>query len=359
MLFSRSGLNGFCSYQNSVDLNGYLVLMKLLRTTAITQKGEKILRKIRLILSKLMLVFCLLTLGSNSYAYSYPTKPDHDYTKTQFPILLVHGFMGFDSILGIHYWHNIPEALEEAGARVYIAQVAGAQSTETRGEQLLFKIEEILALTGSSKVNIIGHSQGGLTARYVASIRPEIVGSVTTVGAPHFGSKVADFVRKVPEDSITEAAINGIVTAFAILMDALSGGGYKQDPLSALDSLTSKGARVFNQKFPEALPKTPCGEGEFQVNGVYYFSWGGARVMTNLFDVSDPALKAASWAFDGKPNDGLVSACSSHLGRVIRDDYPLNHLDQVNLVAGLSALFGTDPVSVYRAHINRLKILGL
>jgi triacylglycerol lipase len=287
------------------------------------------------------------------------TAANHDYTKTSYPIVLVHGLFGFDDILGVKYWHNIPETLEEGGAQVFVAQVAGAQSSEIRGEQLLFQIEEILALTGASKVNLIGHSHGGLSSRYVAAVRPDLVASVTTVGAPNQGSKVADFVRRVPEDSIAEAAINAVTTAFANLLDFLSGGGYVQDPLAALGSLTTKGTQAFNKKYPAALPKEPCGEGPIKVEGIYYFSWGGTRVMTNAFDLSDPALKAASWAFNGEPNDGLVSSCSSHLGRVIRDDFPMNHLDQVNLIAGLSFAFGSDPISLYRAHLNRLKILGL
>lgn len=109
MLFSRSGLNGFCIYQNSVDLNCQPSLVKRLNEALITQRGEQIFRKIRCGFLQMMLG--LFILGSNSYAYSRSTELNQEYTKTQFPILLVHGFMGFDSILGIHYWHNIPEAL--------------------------------------------------------------------------------------------------------------------------------------------------------------------------------------------------------------------------------------------------------
>ena len=38
-----------------------------------------------------------------------------------------------------------------------------------------------LAATGAAKVNLIGHSHGGPTARYVASVRPDLVGSVSSV----------------------------------------------------------------------------------------------------------------------------------------------------------------------------------
>jgi triacylglycerol lipase len=52
-------------------------------------------------------------------------------------------------------------------------------------------------------------------------------------------------------------------------------------------------------------------------------------------------------------------ACSSHLGVVIRDNFNMNHLDEVNQVAGLVSIFETNPVTVFRTHANRLKNAGL
>ncbi|MEE3388915.1 MAG: lipase, partial [Pseudomonadota bacterium] len=48
-----------------------------------------------------------------------------------------------------------------------------------------------------------------------------------------------------------------------------------------------------------------------------------------------------------------------HLGKVIRDNYRMNHLDEVNQLFGLTDLFETDPVVVFRHHANRLKNAGL
>ena len=58
-------------------------------------------------------------------------------------------------------------------------------------------------------------------------------------------------------------------------------------------------------------------------------------------------------------SDGLVAACSMNLGKVIRTDYRMNHLDEVNQVLGLVSLFETNPVEVFRQHANRLKNAGL
>ncbi|HBL85644.1 MAG TPA: lipase, partial [Alcanivorax sp.] len=99
-----------------------------------------------------------------------------------------------------------------------------------------------------------------------------------------------------------------------------------------------------------------CGEGQRQAgNGVSYFSWSGAKPLTNGFDPSDALLGATSIVFLGEKNDGLVSSCSSHLGMVIRDDYRMNHLDEVNQVLGLHDIWSTDPVTLYRQQANRLK----
>jgi triacylglycerol lipase len=70
-------------------------------------------------------------------------------------------------------------------------------------------------------------------------------------------------------------------------------------------------------------------------------------------------MAAGGLFFGFEQNDGLVGKCSSHWGKVIRDDYPWNHLDEVNQAFGLRGLFSPDPVAMYRAQANRLKSLGL
>ena len=43
---------------------------------------------------------------------------------------------------------------------------------------------------------------------------------------------------------------------------------------------------------------------------------------------------------------------------MIRDNYAMNHLDEVNQLFGLVSIFTTNPVSVYRQQANRLKTAG-
>ena len=74
------------------------------------------------------------------------------YTQTKYPIVLNHGIMGFDDILGIDYFYRIPTNLSKDGARVYVTSVSSVNSSEQRGEQLLQQVEQIMALTGASKL---------------------------------------------------------------------------------------------------------------------------------------------------------------------------------------------------------------
>jgi triacylglycerol lipase len=78
-------------------------------------------------------------------------------------------------------------------------------------------------------------------------------------------------------------------------------------------------------------------------------------VLTNILDVSDLLFAVTSIPFGFENNDGLVGTCDSHLGQVIRDDYAMNDLDEVNLLFGLYHLFKTDPITTYRNHANRLQ----
>lgn len=304
--------------------------------------------------TRLMITLCILLLIFSNSSLA-------NYTKTKYPIVLAHGLMGFDELLGVDYFYRIPSNLSKDGALVFVTSVSSLNSSEHRGEQLLQQVEQIIALTGAHKVNLIGHSQGAQSIRYVASIRPDLVASATSVGGVNFGSPVADLVRKgMMPGSNLEGTAEAAFNAFGSLIALLSGDSQlPQDAIGALDSLTTQGALAFNQKYPEGLPSSPCEQGEMLgENGVYYFSWSGTRTVTNIFDPSDAALALTSLIIPGD-DDGLVSRCSSHLGYVLKDNYRMNHLDQVNQMLGFHHLFETDPLTVYRQHANRLKNMGL
>lgn len=287
---------------------------------------------------------------------------------TQYPVLLIHGLFGFERIGHLEIFHGIKQALRNAGVRVFVPYLSATHCNEVRGEQLLVQIDRVLAGTGAGKVNLIGHSQGALTARYAAAMAPEVVASVTSVSGPNHGSELADFLRKaLRPGSLPEHVASAVVTLFADFLSLLSGHPQlPQHAIASLNALTTEGVAAFNAKHPQALPAHWGGEGAEQVNGVHYYSWSGT-LQGSLLDEGinnlDPLHRICRalgdyFIVEAQENDGLVGRYSSHLGKVIRSDYPLDHLDTVNQTAGLVHK-GVDPVQLYVAHAERLKNAGL
>ncbi len=199
-----------------------------------------------------------LAIGLASLAAS-PLIQASTYTQTKYPIVLAHGMLGFDNILGVDYWFGIPSALRRDGAQVYVTEVSQLDTSEVRGEQLLQQVEEIVALSGQPKVNLIGHSHGGPTIRYVAAVRPDLIASATSVGAPHKGSDTADFLRQIPPGSAGEAILSGLVNSLGALISFLSSGSTgTQNSLGSLESLNSEGPRASTPSTRRASPSRPA-----------------------------------------------------------------------------------------------------
>lgn len=317
----------------------------------------------------LLMAATCFTAHASTQASQVTAKASSQYAKTKYPIVFSHGMAGFIQVgtdqFGLDYWYQILPDLARNGANVWATRVSPFNSSEIRGEQLLEQVKEIAAITGADKVNLIGHSHGGPTIRYVAGSEPKLVASLTTVGAPHKGSPIADLILKA-EGTAIEAPLLGtinLVSKAITWAQGLDPNSFPHDSLAGGSSLTLAVSAKFNQKYPIGMPSTACGEGAYSwkhADGqIYNYSFTGVGQVTNLLD-PDSALKVTALLIDGgKENDGLVSLCSAKFGKTIRDNYNWNHLDEVNMVLGLKNLFAPDPVDVYRQHANRLKLQGL
>lgn len=208
-------------------------------------------KTVSLVLTQMLL---LLLAGTGLTAQATTT-----YAKTRYPIVLVHGMSGFDTILGVDYFYRVPDELRANGAVVLVAEVSQFNDNTVRGEQLLKQMQQ-----------------------------------------------------------------------------------------------WAENTEAFNAQFPDGRPTSYCGAGPERSikTGIYYYSATGNKAKTNGWDVSDLAMMEV----EGVPSDGLVPVCSTHWGKVLRDDYPWNHFDEMNHVFGLIGKGAPDPVSFYRTHANRLKL---
>lgn len=293
------------------------------------------------------------------------------HTDTKYPVVMAHGLVGFTKLLGVDYFYGIPQTLMSGGSEVYATKTSSFGDSRVRGEQLLQQVKTISAVSGSPKVNLFGHSHGGHDIRYVAAVEPKYVASVTAVASPEQGAALADWViEQIEKDKIngeyntaTKAAL-GLFGFLGNFMDLNAGIPVDklqdQDAYGAITALSTDYMTSFNAEFPAAMPTSYCGQPTAtRVNGIEYYSFSGVGQVTNILDPMDYVLLATSKVFENDPNDGLVSACSSRLGYVIRDDYKMNHMDSVNQLLGLVAWGQPNPKTVYRDQVNRLKKANL
>lgn len=287
---------------------------------------------------------------------------------TKYPIVLVHGVLGFDKILGYPYFFGVKDALERKGVDVYTASLSGVNSDSVRGEQLWDFINDVKHKSGKRKVNLIGHSQGALDSRYVAAHYPDSIASVTSVNGVNHGSEAADALRAALEPgSCMEDAVALAFEAFEKAIAFLTGHPFEpENAVAALDALTTEGVQLFNEKYPQALPNVWGGEGAEVVNGIHYYSWSGiikeglCEQGLNELDPLHLWMKYSANIFvkEAGQNDGLVGRYSSHLGKVICSDYSMDHLDAINQIAGIRANT-VNPIKLYTDHVKFLSSKGL
>ncbi|MGW0819783.1 lipase family alpha/beta hydrolase [Streptomyces sp. NPDC002845] len=128
-----------------------------------------------------------------------PPSPDAAPLPTQAkpPVVLLHGFIDNRSVFVLlrrslaQYGHQRVESLNYSPLTCDI---------RTAAELLGRHIEEICERTGSERVDIVGHSLGGLIARYYAQRLggDTRVRTLVTLGTPHAGTSVAPLMDAHP-----------------------------------------------------------------------------------------------------------------------------------------------------------------
>jgi triacylglycerol lipase len=95
------------------------------------------------------------------------------------PVILVPGFLAGDGTLAL-----MSRALRAQGFRTYRSHIrANIGCTLNAAAQLESRLESI-AMRRGSRVQIVGHSLGGMLARGIAVRRPDLVSNIVTLGSP-------------------------------------------------------------------------------------------------------------------------------------------------------------------------------
>lgn len=95
------------------------------------------------------------------------------------PVLLVPGFLAGDLTLAL-----MARVLRAEGFRTYRSAIrANVGCTQSAAAQLEARLESI-AIRRDSRVQVVGHSLGGMLARGIAVRRPDLVSNIVTLGSP-------------------------------------------------------------------------------------------------------------------------------------------------------------------------------
>ena len=176
-----------------------------------------------------------------------------DYTKTKYPIVLEHGLSAASTSSSACTTTGTDPVRAHGRRRARLRRRhQPVQLEQARGEQLLAQVQQVVAITGKPKVNLIGHSHGGIDVRYVAAVRPDLVASVTTVGSPHKGADLADYLRAQRPERLVHAGRARLLraTRSARCSNLLTGHSNPQDAVAALDQLTVGGNGGLQRRLP-------------------------------------------------------------------------------------------------------------
>ncbi|MBF0204134.1 MAG: hypothetical protein HQK67_07420 [Desulfamplus sp.] len=159
--------------------------------------------------------------------------------KTKYPIVLAHGIAMNDIPNAIEYFNGVKKRLESKGATVFIAQVDKIAATGTKAYQFANYLNTQVYPRGYAKVNIIGHSHGGIYPKYAMkfssykspkygtktwSLSPTKVASMTQIDSPNQGTPVADFA--LGANGIVNGLVGtGVDTLYTTIFGALFGAG--------------------------------------------------------------------------------------------------------------------------------------
>jgi triacylglycerol esterase/lipase EstA (alpha/beta hydrolase family) len=250
---------------------------------------------------------------------------------TRFPLVLVHGWTGFEAIGPLTYFYGTKVDLEDLGFPVEIAVLDPYNHTLIRSGQLGDQLDDFLLFNRARKVDLIGHSQGGVDSRAVVSTHGygDRVSAVVTIASPHRGTYIMDLALGLAPGPIEDA--------LALLLNFV-GAVTAQQKSDAIESFHSLSEAHMQGEFNPNNPDDPR---------VKYISYTGRTCDALGFldpdkDCLDLVHPLIGWGYTlldaaRGDNDGLVTVESAMWGEY-RGEMIADHLNEVGQLAGI-----TDP----------------
>ncbi|MCB1199851.1 MAG: acetyltransferase [Leptospiraceae bacterium] len=261
--------------------------------------------------------------------------------RTTYPVVFAHGMAGFDDLLGYDYWgddygvfvgdpcdgflevtcnSNINKSQKAHQTATY-----PFHSSEVRGLDVANQIESYMATTGSSYINLVGHSQGGFDIRKAAKLLYQrkgyrVVRVLISVSSPHRGSPVAKHILDLGPG--VQSVVGALASIFGNVIyengnDAIAGA--KQlvyNDYTASDGQTT-GAKAFNVNNP--------------ISSTYAYRYGSFITAQTGLSVN-PALFIVKNGFHNIDGDGYCVDDCDNDGAAGKGDGRRTDLDDDGLV---------------------------
>lgn len=287
-----------------------------------------------------------------------------------YPMVFLHGMAGFGKLqvgpIGVTYFNGVVDDLAKRGEQVFITLAPPFDTSEARAAAIAEQIDVILTQTGKAKVNLVGHSQGGMDARLLASPAGlgygDRIASITTVSTPHRGSKVADLVLGMIS-GIPSSVVDDVTGAVLSLAEKTA-YELKTDPhlRAQLEELSvDHMTNVFNPKYvddPRVTYTSYAGRTNLRT-GIGVCDNGKYSNDPSSLDITQAALvPTAVFLEDGLHfivNDGLVTVDSAKWGTFLQC-VPADHLKEVGLLGPVADSF--DHLAFYRSVVARVRDAG-
>lgn len=271
-------------------------------------------------------------------------RKENEVCRTKYPLVLVHGIFFRDWQL-VNYWGRIPKELIRNGAVIYYGGQQSSAAVADSAAELKEQLMNILAETGSEKVNIIAHSKGGLDSRYAITHLglDRYVASLTTINTPHRGCVFAQSLM----DLMPGPLVRWVGSRYNAIFRGL--GDENPDFIAGVTDLRADKCAVFNQTTPDR-------------EGVLYQS-----VMSTMKKSSSAGFPLnfsylLVKKYDREENDGLVSLSSAKWGHFLgNESLPskrgISHGDIIDLMR--EDIPGFDVREFYIRLVRDLKERGL